>query len=165
MIYVDREHCTGCALCLDACSSGALALHDDVAFIDQELCEGCQACVDICPTDAILVAEIVEADQQPSAPIEAVSPPPVEMITEQPRPDSSGLGTVVGSALLDVAPRLINLAVDWLERRATPIDQTSMIQNQTTPQRRVATRTDERQGRGRKAGRKRRRRGRNRNRT
>lgn len=165
MIYVDREQCTGCALCLDACSSGALALHDDVAFIDQELCEGCQACVDVCPTGAILVAEIIDTEEDVSTPIETVSSPAVEMITEQPRPDSPGLGTVVGSALLDVAPRLIHLAVDWLERRATPIDQTSMIQNQTAPQRRVATRTDQRQGRGRKAGRRRRRRGRNRNRT
>jgi len=165
VIYVDREQCTGCALCLDACSAGALALRDDVAFIDQELCEGCQACVDVCPTGAILVAEIVPAEESSSTPIETVSSPPVEMVTEQPRPDSPGLGTVVGSALLDVAPRLIHLAVDWLERRATPIDQNSMIQNQTNPQRRVATRSDQRQGRGRKAGRRRRRRGRNRNRT
>ena len=164
MIYVDREQCTGCALCLDACSTGALALRDDVAFIDQELCEGCQACVDVCPTGAILVAEIVPAEERSSTPIETVSTPPVEMINPQPQPDSPGLGTVVGSALLDVAPRLIHLAVEWLERRTIHTDQTSMIRNQAAPQRHVATRTGQRLGRSRKAGRRRRRRGRNRKR-
>lgn len=164
MIYVDREQCTGCALCLDACPTGALALRDDVAFVDQEHCEGCRACVDVCPTGAILVAEIVPTKETSSTPIETVSVPPVEMITEQPRPDSPGLGAVVGTALLDVAPRLIHLAVDWLERRAAPIEQNNMIQNQAAPQRSVANRTDQRPGRGRKAGRRRRRRGRNRKR-
>jgi ferredoxin len=165
MIYVDREQCTGCALCLEACSTGALALRDNVTFIDQEHCEGCQACVDVCPAGAILVAEIVPAEEDVSTSIEAVSAPPVEIINQQPQPDSPGLGAVVGTALLDVAPRLIHLAVDWLERRATPIVQNNIIQNQTSPQRRVAAHTDQRLGRGRKAGRRRRWRGRNRNHT
>lgn len=55
---VDAERCTGCGLCVTACTSGAyqaLAMQDDVAHVDLGACDGCGLCVGVCPVRAIVM--------------------------------------------------------------------------------------------------------------
>ena len=51
---VNKKHCVGCGMCIEACSYNARFL-DPVAGIDQvneALCQGCGACVVACPNGA-----------------------------------------------------------------------------------------------------------------
>lgn len=51
---VDKEKCTGCGACIDACPLEAIEMQDDgLAHIDESTCGDCGACVDVCPVDAI----------------------------------------------------------------------------------------------------------------
>ncbi|MBF0496191.1 MAG: electron transfer flavoprotein subunit alpha [Deltaproteobacteria bacterium] len=58
-IFVDKEKCTGCGNCADACPFGAI-LVDDTAVIG-EGCNLCGACVDACDFDAIYILGKKEA--------------------------------------------------------------------------------------------------------
>ena len=49
---VDEEKCTGCGICLDTCSSGAVLI-ESVARIVPEHCIGCGRCAERCPQGAI----------------------------------------------------------------------------------------------------------------
>ena len=49
---VDKDTCTGCGACLDACPADAIMV-GTIARIDTQLCQGCAACVDRCPFGAI----------------------------------------------------------------------------------------------------------------
>ena len=167
MISVNRERCDGCGICEDACPTGAIVLRDGLAFVDQELCEQCQVCVDVCPTGAIYVTELMDVEEEPALEMEPASPPPVEMIAEDDQPASPTWGAAIGTALVQALPRLVNLAVDWLERRSASAQQASIVNNQASLQQRqntpqTITRVGRRNGRGRKVGRRRRQRGRNR---
>ena len=51
---VDQEECTGCALCLEVCPTGALSMHGS-ATIDAAKCTACLACIRQCPQGAIAV--------------------------------------------------------------------------------------------------------------
>lgn len=53
---VDPALCTGCGICVKACTSGgyqAIKLVDKIAVIDSDLCDGCSLCAGLCPTSAI----------------------------------------------------------------------------------------------------------------
>lgn len=50
---VDREKCTGCESCVEACPLEAIEMHDEIAVVDEEVCGECGACVDVCPAEAI----------------------------------------------------------------------------------------------------------------
>lgn len=50
---VDREKCTGCESCVEACPLEAIEMHDEIAVVDDEVCGECGACVDVCPAEAI----------------------------------------------------------------------------------------------------------------
>jgi MinD superfamily P-loop ATPase len=51
---VDRDACTGCVACVDACDRGCLLMVDGVAvLIDAEACAGSEHCVESCPIGAI----------------------------------------------------------------------------------------------------------------
>lgn len=50
---VDKEKCSGCGACVDACPCDAIQLQGDFAVIDASKCEDCGVCVDECPTEAI----------------------------------------------------------------------------------------------------------------
>jgi anaerobic carbon-monoxide dehydrogenase iron sulfur subunit len=54
IVYIDRENCTGCSLCIDACPFNAIILDpiQNVA-IKCELCESQPLCVEGCPTGAL----------------------------------------------------------------------------------------------------------------
>ena len=52
-LIIDKETCTGCGACLEACPYDALSLENDVAVVNEK-CTFCGACVeDVCPVDAI----------------------------------------------------------------------------------------------------------------
>ncbi len=50
---VDREKCTGCESCVEACPLEAIEMRDEIAVVDDEVCGDCGACVDVCPAEAI----------------------------------------------------------------------------------------------------------------
>jgi len=53
LILVDEEKCTGCGLCVKACTFDALEVVDKLAKVDDEKCTYCGVCISACPTDAI----------------------------------------------------------------------------------------------------------------
>ncbi|KYK21458.1 ferredoxin [Thermoplasmatales archaeon SG8-52-2] len=50
---VDKEKCTGCGSCVEACPVDAIKVENDKAIIDNDECIDCGTCVDECPEGAI----------------------------------------------------------------------------------------------------------------
>ena len=50
---IDKEECTGCEECVDACPAECITMVDDIAVIKAEECTECSACVDACPAECI----------------------------------------------------------------------------------------------------------------
>ncbi len=50
---IAQEACVGCAMCLDECRFGAIAIKDDVFSIDKMSCEGCGVCKLVCASEAV----------------------------------------------------------------------------------------------------------------
>ena len=53
MPWIRKELCTGCQLCVDECSAGAISMEEGIAFIDEKECIRCGVCHDVCPQDAV----------------------------------------------------------------------------------------------------------------
>jgi len=53
--YVDEEVCSGCGVCVAACTYKAITMDEKkkVARVNEALCEGCGACCATCPSKAI----------------------------------------------------------------------------------------------------------------
>ena len=51
-VKIDKEKCTGCESCADACPVDAIKV-DKVATVDEEECIDCGTCVEECPEEAI----------------------------------------------------------------------------------------------------------------
>ncbi|NOY79513.1 MAG: 4Fe-4S dicluster domain-containing protein [Kiritimatiellaeota bacterium] len=49
---VDKEKCTGCESCVEACPVETITMVDDKAEVGDE-CIDCGQCVDECPVEAI----------------------------------------------------------------------------------------------------------------
>ncbi len=49
----DREACTGCGVCVEACHLGAIRLQDGKAVIDRDRCVTCGDCIKACPLSAM----------------------------------------------------------------------------------------------------------------
>jgi MinD superfamily P-loop ATPase len=50
---VDKEKCTYCGLCSEACAYNAIAVAGRTVLVFPELCHGCGACSYVCPEEAI----------------------------------------------------------------------------------------------------------------
>lgn len=56
MIYINKDWCKGCELCIDSCPRGVLGKELMTAVvINEEKCVNCGVCEDICPDFAIHV--------------------------------------------------------------------------------------------------------------
>ncbi len=53
LIYIKKDVCTGCGVCLSSCPFGAIEMDGDKAVINAS-CTLCGACLDVCPEGAIL---------------------------------------------------------------------------------------------------------------
>ena len=51
---VDKDKCTGCGNCIEACPCEAIKL-DEIAKISEKDCTECGVCVDECPCEAIVI--------------------------------------------------------------------------------------------------------------
>ena len=45
--------CTGCQICVDECSAGAISMDEGIAFIDESKCIRCGVCHNVCSSDAV----------------------------------------------------------------------------------------------------------------
>lgn len=65
-IYIDRDKCNGCELCLPSCPFAAIEMQEGKAVILEEACTLCKACLDVCPEEAIIKLEDVGRAVTPS---------------------------------------------------------------------------------------------------
>jgi Fe-S-cluster-containing hydrogenase component 2 len=52
-VVVEKETCSACKACVDACPSSAITVPDDVAVVSDADCIDCGACVDACPSGSL----------------------------------------------------------------------------------------------------------------
>jgi ferredoxin len=53
MPWINKEMCTGCEMCIDECTVGAISMDNSVAVIDQDSCIRCGVCHDVCRNEAV----------------------------------------------------------------------------------------------------------------
>ncbi len=53
MPWIKKELCTGCQICVDECSVGAISAEGNVAFIKEEECIRCGVCHNVCQENAV----------------------------------------------------------------------------------------------------------------
>ncbi|MFX1455039.1 MAG: hydrogenase iron-sulfur subunit [Promethearchaeota archaeon] len=70
IIYLDREKCDLCRLCLDTCMYNALKIEENQLEIIKENCSGCGACAAMCHADALYIPGFTKS--QVSAQIQSI---------------------------------------------------------------------------------------------
>lgn len=113
MRYIDPDSCNGCGACIDVCPDQAINLIENKAVINESLCSDCGVCENACPQDAIMPLVVVE-----TAPVQARN----TAIETHRASAVPALGAVLGAALIEAAPRLIEIGVNWLDRRSRSVD-------------------------------------------
>jgi ferredoxin len=124
VIQVNLELCTGCGVCVDVCSVGAIQLLDQRAVIDDALCIMCEVCMSACPNEAITKRFILEPslsfvtlDVAESHPVSVQNQKPLQetaVPVRCPAPLASAALAFIGR---EVAPRLVDVLFTALERR------------------------------------------------
>lgn len=57
---INEDECSGCGICIDACTDGVLELiHDKAECVNEDDCTGCASCMEECPMGAV---EEIEED-------------------------------------------------------------------------------------------------------
>jgi len=64
MITIDEDYCKGCALCVEFCPSGVLAVSEELnrkgyyppVVVKEHDCHGCRLCELLCPEFAVFIA-------------------------------------------------------------------------------------------------------------
>ncbi|MCD6195908.1 MAG: ATP-binding protein [Staphylothermus sp.] len=51
--YINRDKCTDCGLCANACQFGAIEESNGKYYVNKWICEGCYTCSFVCPVKAI----------------------------------------------------------------------------------------------------------------
>lgn len=74
-IRVERERCTGCTACAQACMCGAIKMVDKKSTVDQFSCMSCHECVDVCRSGAIEYLVIPPDTRRHRKKIDEVLPP------------------------------------------------------------------------------------------
>jgi len=126
MLYVDREQCTGCGACLDACPVAAISLVDGKAAINTAICQQCQACVTACSRAAIRPA----SERLPVVVDEAIAPQrqivvlPLAQAVDRPmsRPWLRYLGAVLAYTAQELLPMVSTHLLQALDRRKMTSD-------------------------------------------
>lgn len=61
MPVLDRERCSGCAMCFFFCPTGCITYNEHDFVVNLDFCKGCGICAKICPRGAItMIREGVE---------------------------------------------------------------------------------------------------------
>lgn len=125
-IQIDKEICSGCGACCEACPEEAIILVDDRAELDRHLCTACEACLDACPNGAI--SAIFTPVSSPASQVTPGTGQYVPVPSHLPeihalfkpelslRPIFNTALTFIGS---EVAPRLLDLFMKAIEARLT----------------------------------------------
>ena len=124
VIQVNEELCTGCGVCIDACSVGAIQLVGQRAVIDDALCTACEACIEACSNEAISTRSIPEPSLSiVTLPAAEARPVPAlkKVVLPEAVTSTRSLVPLAGAALAflgrEVAPRLVDVVVNTLECR------------------------------------------------
>jgi NAD-dependent dihydropyrimidine dehydrogenase PreA subunit len=124
VIKINQELCTGCGVCMDACSFDAIQLVDQRAAIDDGLCTQCEACIAACPNGAIIT--VLEPAQLVPVKVMTVTatqnnPEPIRTVQPAAEPPSRVLATLAGTTLAylgrEIAPRLVDVLIGAFDRR------------------------------------------------
>ena len=123
-IHIWQEVCTGCGVCVEACTADAIHLVDQRAVINHELCTNCKACLYTCPNGAI-IAFTVPAHRLPDKALLAsesrIIPSPTQIELPGTAVPARGLVSTARSELAflgsKVIPHLVDILMNALERR------------------------------------------------
>ena len=85
IIKIDRNKCSGCGLCAEACHEGAIGMEDGKAvLLREDYCDGLGDCLPACPADAI------SFEEREAAPYDAEAVKNDAKSTDQPFTPSPG---------------------------------------------------------------------------